>query len=571
CFNISCANHFAGAINYDVNREIPFVRNCDMTIPWIAGTGDMDDIGNQIPGWDRTEGCNQMNLTHASCVMIKNNECPLHQVRVGYDSNSTNTTCYYISNVTAYGGTNGPSFFDRLDGNYELGSKYLNQSIYYFNNSWIGIETLVDPYELNSFSVQVKMNATWVDYLYWQNVQGCKVSGMCGAGSYNFRLDNVHARMFNLDTDCVNVTECPTGDEACVNCFDEDNDTLWDWEDDNCDAFFNDCGQVHSCDPMDTDHCSTCDVPMPPEANSSQTCSYYGFNATEWHFYRITPAQSGKLRVSFSGTSGAPSDQKTDIIFYNYSIDGNTCSNRTVKYNIEPSSTFDYCVTAGQIYVLGLDVDSTACGYNGTYELQTQVTAGDPLCTTTTTSTTTTTNPAPTTTSSSTTSSTSTTSTSTTTTQPSCGFFDNMEFGVGSWTHGGAQDEWQLGSPSWGSAYSGSNVWATDLVGDYQDNASEWLKTRSISLVTATNPRLRFWEKRQVENNYDYCYVEVSTDNLNWDTIQTYTGNRNSWTERSLSLNSYTGVNVWIRFRLESDGDITRYGWYLDNVNVTCS
>jgi len=70
--------------------------------------------------------------------MIKNNDCPLHQVLVGFDSSGINASCYWVSNASLYdyglfNVTDGPSFFDRLDGTYELSTKYSNQSRDYFN------------------------------------------------------------------------------------------------------------------------------------------------------------------------------------------------------------------------------------------------------------------------------------------------------------------------------------------------------------------------------------------------------------------------------------------------------
>ena len=45
-----------------------------------------------------------------------------------------------------------------------------------------------------------------------------------------------------------------------------------------------------------------------------------------------------------------------------------------------------------------------------------------------------------------------------------------------------------------------------------------------------------------------------------------------NWDEYSTDLNAYIGGSVWIRFRLESNGDpFTQPGFYIDDVNVTCS
>lgn len=214
CFNISCDNHFAAVVNYDKNRFIPFVQNCDVTIPWITGTGDMDNRTPQNPGWDREEGCDEAFIDTNTCVLIRNVlGCNAYDVFVGYNASEINTTCYSVSNISesGYGCTgfsNGPSFFDRLDGNLNLSDKYVNQSLLHFNNSQIGIETLISPFDLDDYGVTVKENMTWVGYLYWQDVEGCSVEGTCISGPHSMRLDCSHAHSLNVDTACENVTEC---------------------------------------------------------------------------------------------------------------------------------------------------------------------------------------------------------------------------------------------------------------------------------------------------------------------------------------------------------------------------
>lgn len=172
CVNASSSKHFGGIIN-----EGPNTLNCNITIPWTASTGSL-------------------NLSNGNCISIINNN--VSQVTGGISSDKINTTCYYVSNITEYSGnysviySNGPSFFDRLDGNYNLSDKYANQSRVYFNTTFIGIETFVDLYELSYQGVLPYSNATWVDYLYWKNIPGKNVVGACQSGSYTFKLDCQH-------------------------------------------------------------------------------------------------------------------------------------------------------------------------------------------------------------------------------------------------------------------------------------------------------------------------------------------------------------------------------------------
>lgn len=148
------------------------------------------------------------------CALIKNvPPCDIYEVLVGYDASKLNTTCYTVSNVSSYlpvctseQYANGPSFFDRLDGRLNLSSKYVDQSVKYFDNPYIGIETLVSPYDLDAHGVTVNKNATWIDYLYWQNKGGCPVTITCQDRLPSFKLDCPHAYYYNLSTSCVNAS-----------------------------------------------------------------------------------------------------------------------------------------------------------------------------------------------------------------------------------------------------------------------------------------------------------------------------------------------------------------------------
>lgn len=195
CYNISSAqgDHFEAVINYGPDDPTSFADKCDITIPWISDTGDLG-------------------LGVGDCTYIRNlPECGIHDVYGSFLSNETNATCYQASNISAFlyacgDMPTGPSFFDRLDGRLNLSEKYVNQSKTYFGNEYIGLESLVNLYELSSNGREVFDEATWVDYLYWQNVSGCESPGVCQVGVYPFRIDCPHAKFFRADTGCTNGT-----------------------------------------------------------------------------------------------------------------------------------------------------------------------------------------------------------------------------------------------------------------------------------------------------------------------------------------------------------------------------
>jgi len=154
-------------------------------------------------------------------------------------------------------------------------------------------------------------------------------------------------------------------------------------------------------------------------------------------------------------------------------------------------------------------------------------------------------------------------------------FSDNMEGGQGSWTHSGAGDPWELGAPTSGpgSAFSGTNLWATNLDGDYLDNTNAALVTPPINLSGMSTAALQFSHWYSLERNFDFGRVEISSDGNNWAQLAQYTapgsgGQPVGWESPLIDLTSYVGQTVQIRFRLTSDTSVVFDGWYIDDVVV---
>jgi hypothetical protein len=75
-----------------------------------------------------------------------------------------------------------------------------------------------------------------------------------------------------------------------------------------------------------------------------------------------------------------------------------------------------------------------------------------------------------------------------------------------------------------------------------------------------------------MESGYDNGYVEISANNgSTWNTVDQRSGGATSWRTNSISLNSYSGQDIIVRFRLTSDGSVVYSGWYIDNVHVVRS
>ncbi len=140
-------------------------------------------------------------------------------------------------------------------------------------------------------------------------------------------------------------------------------------------------------------------------------------------------------------------------------------------------------------------------------------------------------------------------------------FFDDIESGLAEWTG------------SWGTTTTTSHSPSTCMTdspgGNYGSNDFETMTlATAIDLSSAESAELSFWHRYDTESGYDYCYVEVSTNNgSTWTDVATYDGSQSTWTEETIDLTSYIGASQFkIRFLLDSDGYIERDGWYVDDV-----
>jgi len=144
-------------------------------------------------------------------------------------------------------------------------------------------------------------------------------------------------------------------------------------------------------------------------------------------------------------------------------------------------------------------------------------------------------------------------------------FSDDLESGTGNWT---ADPPWALTIADY---HSPSHSWTDSPGADYANNVNISVTTSlAINVSTAiTVPVLSFWQKYDVESYFDQAYVQVSNDGgAAWTTLASYSGVNTSWTQEELNLSSYSGQDILIRFRLQTDASVTRGGWYLDDVEV---
>ena len=156
---------------------------------------------------------------------------------------------------------------------------------------------------------------------------------------------------------------------------------------------------------------------------------------------------------------------------------------------------------------------------------------------------------------------------------------ERFEGDVSDWNQDGLwhqADNTNCASPSYVSA-THVMYYGQDASCDYNTGAttSGELVSPSIPAIPA-NASLSFSYYRQVENysgSYDRTEVAVSTNGTDWDMVWSQDSrdtSQSAWTQASISLASYAGQDIQVRFHFDSVDHIsnTYTGWLIDDVEI---
>ncbi len=146
------------------------------------------------------------------------------------------------------------------------------------------------------------------------------------------------------------------------------------------------------------------------------------------------------------------------------------------------------------------------------------------------------------------------------------------------WTIDGPALGWEFGVPggSGGTsgpdrAYTGDNVYGTNLAGNYGSGGGEFTLTSApIDLEGLEDAELRFRRWLNNEPAYDLARIEVSTDGSNFTEVWRGFGRDERWEEYRIDLPASVDdlSQVWLRFVLRQDGGGTRSGFYIDDIAI---
>ncbi len=121
-------------------------------------------------------------------------------------------------------------------------------------------------------------------------------------------------------------------------------------------------------------------------------------------------------------------------------------------------------------------------------------------------------------------------------------------------------------------------------------DSSDMTLTREFDLTHVTGPaQFSYWAWYDLEDGYDYLYLEASTDGQSWQIIKTpacfsndtsgnaygcgYTGksgggNSAQWLNESVDLSQYDGRKIQLRFEYVTDAEVNGEGFLLDDVSM---
>jgi hypothetical protein len=135
---------------------------------------------------------------------------------------------------------------------------------------------------------------------------------------------------------------------------------------------------------------------------------------------------------------------------------------------------------------------------------------------------------------------------------------------------------WEFGVPSPTgpgptAAYTGTNVYGTNLDGNYSDGAAYYLTAGPYDLSTLRNAELRFARWLKSEPGFDIARVEIETAGSNgWQVVWEGFGRDTAWVPVRYDISALADgeSEVFVRFSLSSDNGTPAAGFYLDDLSI---
>ncbi|NUT36196.1 MAG: M6 family metalloprotease domain-containing protein [Hamadaea sp.] len=143
--------------------------------------------------------------------------------------------------------------------------------------------------------------------------------------------------------------------------------------------------------------------------------------------------------------------------------------------------------------------------------------------------------------------------------------------------------------------HSGTKMWYSNADQDWADVKL----ARTIQVPNAGDAKFWMWNNYDIEGDWDYGFVEVSTDGSTWNEQKVYnaagtlvstgdtygdpngrlhdygdkkyglTGATDDWRHDYVDLSAYAGQTIQVRLRYATDAAALHTGWFVDDLSVT--
>lgn len=134
-------------------------------------------------------------------------------------------------------------------------------------------------------------------------------------------------------------------------------------------------------------------------------------------------------------------------------------------------------------------------------------------------------------------------------------------------------------------AHSGDRFWWSN-----RDDSTFATLTRKVDLTQTPTATLKYWVWYNLEENWDYAYLLVSTDNGNHWTPVPATSSRVTdpngqnhgygfsgisgtqseakWIQETANLNAYAGRQILLRFAMQTNRSVNNFGFAIDDLSI---
>jgi hypothetical protein len=135
------------------------------------------------------------------------------------------------------------------------------------------------------------------------------------------------------------------------------------------------------------------------------------------------------------------------------------------------------------------------------------------------------------------------------------------------------------------NAHSGDSFWWSN-----RNDSTFATLTRRVDLTNIATATLKYWTWYDIEEDWDYAYLLVSTDNgIHWTPVPATSsretdpngqnlghgfsgisggGKEAAWIQETANLNAYAGKHILLRFAMQNNRSVNNFGFAVDDLSI---